>query len=298
MDDPVVDVFFSYARPDRPLVKRLVERCQAEGWSVWWDHALDSGDEFAQSIQHRLQTAKCVVVCWSSSASASRWVRDEADIAVARGVAVPVSLDGSLPPLGFGQFHTPDVSPFVTGRSDAAEVVDTIRRTIVDGRISTFSDRVLGRGGKRPSTPLVVASGLVVATLLVATATFSVGALQDYLKPAAPTRFAQLRKAEILMSEIDDFMTVVVNGRATFRAQFGEATNWTDVTSYFKKGANTVSLMIENGQYGGCGGKLQLRLNGFVAPDNEWKFGTAAGNTEGKAPNVICYSHVFAVPLE
>jgi hypothetical protein len=201
--------------------------------------------------------------------------------------------------LGFGQFHTPDVSQFVTGQTaDASEVVSAIKNTIAGARTVTLTSGGLRRGGKPWSAPAVIAAGLAIAAILVAAATFSVSVLQDYLKSTAPTRFAQLKKAEILMSEIDDFMTVVINDVSTFRAQFGQATNWNDVTSYFKRGANTISMTILNGQYGGCGGALQLRMNGFVAPEHHWKFGTAAGNTEGKAPNVMCYAHNFTVALD
>jgi hypothetical protein len=294
----MIDVFFSYARADKPRVQTLVERCKAEGWTVWWDHALHSGEEFAFAIDENLRSAKCVVVCWSKNSSGSRWVRDEADVAVGRGVAVPVSLDGSQPPIGFGQFHTPDVSRLVgdTG-ADLSDFIQNVRATIDGGRAVALASSILGRRKRWSSTSLVVTSLLTIVALVIA-ATFSVFAVQKWSEPTAPTKFSKLAKAEILMSEIDDFMTIVVNDVATYRSQFGEATDWIDVTRHFKRGPNKVSLTIVNGQYGGCGGRLELRMNGYVAPEHRWAYGTATGNTEGKLPNVMCYAQVKTIVLD
>jgi hypothetical protein len=243
--------------------------------------------------------AKCIVICWSKNSSASRWVRDEADVAVKRGVAIPVSLDGSLPPLGFGQFHTLNVSMLVGEKSaELPEVIDNIRKTINGGRVVALASGILFRPGEPWSKPFLTIVGTLVIGALIVAATFSVYALQEYAKPTAPTKFSQLKKAELLMSEVDDFMTVIVNDKGTFRSQFGEASDWIDVTKYFTKGANKISLTITNGLYGGCGGRLELRMNGFVAPDYMWSYGTATGITENRPPNVMCYAQVKTIVLE
>jgi TolB-like protein/tetratricopeptide (TPR) repeat protein len=62
-----------------------------------------------------------VVVLWSRHASVSHWVRDEATLGRDRGRLVPVSLDGSEPPLGFRQYLVIDLSKW-RGKPEAAEI--------------------------------------------------------------------------------------------------------------------------------------------------------------------------------
>jgi adenylate cyclase len=99
------DVFISYAREEHDVVARLAHALEAGGFSVWWDRDLVGGEEFGAAIERELAAAAAVVVCWSSAGSRSRWVRDEASIAADAGKIISVSLDGSVPPIGFRQYH-------------------------------------------------------------------------------------------------------------------------------------------------------------------------------------------------
>src|SRR6185369_5725138 len=54
--------------------------------------------------------AKAVVVLWSASSGKSNWVQDEAAFARDRQRLVPISIDGSEPPLGFRQLQCVDLS--------------------------------------------------------------------------------------------------------------------------------------------------------------------------------------------
>jgi hypothetical protein len=99
------DVFISYSREDRQAAATVAGRLVRAGFSVWWDRDLLSGSDFEKVIEAELATAKAVVVLWSATSVRSGWVRDEAAAAAARGVLVPVSLDGTTPPLGFRSLH-------------------------------------------------------------------------------------------------------------------------------------------------------------------------------------------------
>jgi cysteinyl-tRNA synthetase, unknown class len=66
-----------------------------------------------------LEAARCVVVVWSASARVSEWVQKEADIGRARKVLVPVTLDGTLPPPGFGSIQAENLY-WWNGRRDNA----------------------------------------------------------------------------------------------------------------------------------------------------------------------------------
>ena len=104
----MADVFISYARADRQKIAKLAAALEAQGFSVWWDRQILGGAEFAKDIERELQAAKVAVVAWSVQGNDSPWVRDEATIAQRQGKLVPISLDGSEAPMGFGQFQAID----------------------------------------------------------------------------------------------------------------------------------------------------------------------------------------------
>jgi TolB-like protein len=104
-------VFVSYSRDDLKLVRPIIERIEAAGYPVWWDGMLSPGERFANSTEAALEGARAVVVLWSAKSVASHWVHDEATRGRDRGCLVPLSVDGSKPPLGFRQFQTYSVNP-------------------------------------------------------------------------------------------------------------------------------------------------------------------------------------------
>lgn len=121
-EDPFV--FVSYARPDRAIAAKLIAVIEAAGFRVWWDDLIDGGDRFGPRISQALEDARAIIVLWSQAAIASHWVKDEATRGIERNCLVPVSIDGSDPPLGFRQFHCIDIArdPIATG-SPAAQVL-------------------------------------------------------------------------------------------------------------------------------------------------------------------------------
>ena len=103
------NIFISYAREDRAKIQQLAEALTQAGWSVWWDREIPLGRSYATVISDALESAHCVIVAWSRHAIASRWVQDEANHALSRGVLVPVMLETVAPPLGFGTLQAADL---------------------------------------------------------------------------------------------------------------------------------------------------------------------------------------------
>jgi adenylate cyclase len=103
------DVFVSYARTDRALVAPLVAALERHGWSVWWDPAIDAGQQFDDQIEAELKAAKAVLVVWTPASAASRWVRGEAREAADLGTLVPVRFDGARLPMDVRAIHTTDL---------------------------------------------------------------------------------------------------------------------------------------------------------------------------------------------
>ena len=105
-----VTVFVSYARADRRIAARVVSALGRAGFTAWWDALIEGGASFASTIDEALERADAVVVLWSKTSCRSDWVRDEAARGRDRHRLVPLSIDGSQPPLGFRQYQVIDLS--------------------------------------------------------------------------------------------------------------------------------------------------------------------------------------------
>lgn len=99
------------------LVATAFER---EGFNVWWDAALHSGETFDEVIEKELRAAKAVVVLWSPRSVASRWVRAEATLADRNRTLAPAIIEPCERPIIFELTHTVDLS---TWSGDPAEAV-------------------------------------------------------------------------------------------------------------------------------------------------------------------------------
>lgn len=103
-------VFLSYSRTDQNKARAVIDVLERAGFSVWWDGLLEGGERFANATETALERARAVVVLWSETSVNSHWVHDESTRGRDSGRLVPLSLDGSEPPLGFGQFQCIDIS--------------------------------------------------------------------------------------------------------------------------------------------------------------------------------------------
>ena len=91
----MADVFVSYKAEDRQRVTPLVRALEAEGLSVWWDEQIGGGAAWRHAIEAELNSAKCVIVAWSTRSIGpdGAFVQDEASRAQQRHVYVPVLID-------------------------------------------------------------------------------------------------------------------------------------------------------------------------------------------------------------
>jgi TolB-like protein len=106
----VPDIFLSYNREDQAAAKRFAEAFEAEGFSVWWDVTLRSGEAYDQVTEEALRTAKAVVVLWSAKSVVSRWVRAEATLADRNRTLVPARIEPCDLPIMFELTQTADLA--------------------------------------------------------------------------------------------------------------------------------------------------------------------------------------------
>ena len=103
-------IFLSYSRADNAIAMEVLALLKRAGFDVWWDGLIPGGDRFNAITHDALENAHAVVVLWSKTSVASHWVQDEATRGRDRACLVPLSIDGSEPPLGFRQFQYLDIS--------------------------------------------------------------------------------------------------------------------------------------------------------------------------------------------
>ena len=123
-----VTLFLSYSRADKERAQRLADALTGAGYTLWWDALIEGGAQFDSSIRAALDAADAVIVLWSRNSIDSDWVRDEAALGRDRRRLVPLSLDGSVPPLGFRQYQTLDLASW-RGKAGAPQL-DAIHRAI------------------------------------------------------------------------------------------------------------------------------------------------------------------------
>jgi len=106
----MADIFISYARQDLERVRPIVRLIEGAGWSVFWDRTIPAGNTWRQYIGKALDEAKCVIVVWSRSSVASKFVQEEADDGSEREILIPVIIEDVRPPLGFRSIQHEDLS--------------------------------------------------------------------------------------------------------------------------------------------------------------------------------------------
>ena len=184
-------IFLSYARENEATAGEMARVLEGAGHRVWWDQHIDSGAEFAAEIEAAIDAADIVLVVWSKQSVKSRWVRDEASIGGDSGKLVPISIDGTKPPMGFRQFHTPDLSGWQGSKRDKriAELLRSIqsRGTDPERAFPDATTRAMRLPRFVPKGPLAL--GIVAALMLAlfAGALWLFSGRDLHEPPSAPT---------------------------------------------------------------------------------------------------------------
>src|SRR6516162_5573762 len=145
------DIFLSYTREDQATAERFAEAFEAQGFSVWWDATLRSGEAYDQVTEKALRTAKAVVVLWSQKSVVSRWVRAEATLAERNSTLVPARIETCDLPIMFELTQTADLSRWTGPASDPvwhAFLADV--RRFVEARAAPVAPPAAQTGSKPP----------------------------------------------------------------------------------------------------------------------------------------------------
>jgi tetratricopeptide (TPR) repeat protein len=192
---PTPDIFLSYNREDHAAALRFAAAFRAEGFDVWWDARLKSGEAYDKVTENALHEARAVVVLWSPRSVESRWVRAEATVGDRRGALAPAMIEPCRRPVMFELIQTAELSHWKGDRNDPAwrAFVEDVRGFTGGGLRAEPEESGAPPPGRTAGTqrrlraPLL--AGLAGIALLLA------GALWWFSGTGAPTANAPLRVA-------------------------------------------------------------------------------------------------------
>jgi TolB-like protein len=166
------DIFLSYNRDDQATARRFAEAFGREGFSVWWDQTLRSGENYDQVTEAALRDARAVVVLWSRKSVDSRWVRAEATQADRNGTLVPAMIEPCNRPIMFELKHTAELAHWKGEPADQAwrSFLGDVRQFVNKEGAGAPSPAVAPKTSNRPKKigPAVIA--IAIAVLLAAAA--------------------------------------------------------------------------------------------------------------------------------
>ena len=92
----MADVFISYSSRDRQRIAPLLQLLEHWGVSVFWDQKILPGDDLRKRLVQHIESAKAILVVWSSHSIASDFVRHAAAFALTQRRIIQLLLDPSL----------------------------------------------------------------------------------------------------------------------------------------------------------------------------------------------------------
>jgi len=140
-------VFVSYAHADRARVEPLVNALAAQ-FNVWWDKEIELGETWRRTLTEKLDSARCVVVVWTTESVGRDFIWSELDRVKDRGIVVPVKLDQNARiPLEFDQMLHLDLASW-TGRNTRVlkKLFDRIRKQLARPAAATRYTPTLSSG--------------------------------------------------------------------------------------------------------------------------------------------------------
>lgn len=116
----MTDIFLSYNREDQARAKVFADAFAREGFKVWWDVGLHTGEAYDEVTETALRTAKAVVVLWSRKSVQSRWVRAEATLADRNRTLAPAMIEPCERPIMFELTQTAELGHWTGDTEDQA----------------------------------------------------------------------------------------------------------------------------------------------------------------------------------
>lgn len=150
----MADIFLSYNREDQERARLFAAALEKEGYSVWWDVGIKTGEAYDQVTENALRAAKAVIVLWSEKSAASRWVRAEATLANRNNTLFPCMIEPCDRPIMFELTQTADLSHWRGADDDPTWRVFLVDlKNFIEGGVRASAGEQADRVVARRSTP-------------------------------------------------------------------------------------------------------------------------------------------------
>jgi TolB-like protein/Flp pilus assembly protein TadD len=200
----MVDVFLSYASDDRERVRPLVEAFERQGWSVWWDQEIRTGESWDRRIEEALDACRVCVAAFSHVSVNSQWVRNEAMATMEAGKLLPVQLDDAPLPIAFRSLQT---TSLIGWRGGADPRLQGLVEAVAARMAVEVAAVPRAMPPARPERRGLLIGAVVVAALAVAATVFV--QIPDGTNPqgAAPAAPAPASSASIAVLPLENLST-------------------------------------------------------------------------------------------
>lgn len=184
----LTDIFLSYNREDQARAKMFAEAFETQGFKVWWDAGLRTGEAYDQVTEKALKTAKAVVVLWSKKSAESRWVRAEATLADRNKTLVPCMIEPCERPIMFELTQTAELIHWQGNADDRAWLafLGDVRRFV--GRdapsptvLVTTQEPAPAKPGERGEAPSLALLPFTNRSGLAEDEVFAIGMVEDVI---------------------------------------------------------------------------------------------------------------------
>jgi TIR domain len=138
----MADVFISYAREDKGSAEKLRHYFEEQGYDVFWDDDIRTGDTWPPILETHLDQAKCIVVLWSPNSIDSDWVNYEAERGGNRQVLLTAKITDCEPRQQYAEKQFADLRGWTGDRPPEGMLG-------LESRIRELIDESIARGQRR-----------------------------------------------------------------------------------------------------------------------------------------------------
>ena len=127
----MADIFLSYKKEDLERLRPIISGLESEGFTVWWDYAIETGEDWWASIVREIKLARALVGCWTANSVqenksfASNYVDEEHVLGAAK--LAPALFDAGRIPVAYKNIEAADLSDW-TGSYDHPEWRNLVAR--------------------------------------------------------------------------------------------------------------------------------------------------------------------------
>jgi TolB-like protein len=185
------DIFLSCNREDQARAKLFAEAFEAQGFQVWWDVGLRTGEAYDEVTETALRTAKAVVVLWSKKSVQSRWVRAEATLADRNKTLVPCMIKPCERPIMFELTQTAELGHWDGSPTDKAwaaflaEVQRFVSKGATAPAVAPAPAPIVApqpaQPGQKPARPVLAVLAFINRSGLKEDDIFAIGMVEDII---------------------------------------------------------------------------------------------------------------------